>query len=69
MVIIDAPAFETQYSPRLGEATSALTEVIVTMERATGPSGSGGLGCRIIRRATAWVRKKGPRRLTLRQRS
>ena len=66
LVSIDAPAFEMQYSPRLSEGISAFTDVIDTIERG-GPSASGASST--SRRATRWVRKNGPRRLTFRQRS
>jgi len=57
-VTMARPAFDTQYSPRSGEASSALTEEIVTIERGLPAA------CAAMCRATAWVKKKVPRKFT-----
>src|SRR5437868_5207669 len=67
LVIIETPAFETQYSPRLVEAYSELIEAMLTIARRPPRPWRGGVA--IINRATRWVRKKGPRRLVPSRRS
>ena len=59
---IDSPAFEMQYGPFSGETRPALAEVIVMIERSVAGSGRDS-----IARATAWVKKNVPRRLTAEQ--
>ena len=54
------PAFEMQYSPRLGDATVAETDEMLTMQPVKSASAS---RCAIIQFATACVRKYGPLRL------
>ena len=64
--VIASPAFEMQYSPRAIDTSTALLDETVTMERGGSPSPA---GCSSIQRAILCVRKKGPRRLMVMQRS
>ena len=61
LVAMLTPALEMQYSPRLGEATVAEIEEMLTMQPAKSAFSR---RCSIIQLATACVRKYGPWRLT-----